>query len=67
MIAKPQVVVPPIPPLTSDLPLELPFISKSLFRSRLAVAGLACAVTVNLVWIGFLGYGFFKLAERAFL
>ena len=68
MIAKPQVVVTPIPPLTSDLPLELPFISKiSLFRSRLAVAGLACAVTVNVVWIGFLGYGFFKLAERAFL
>ena len=21
----------------------------------------------NVVWIGFLGYGFFKLAERAFL
>ena len=62
-------MIAPIPPLTSDLPLELPFIrqSISLFRSRLAVAGLACGVTVNLVWIGFLGYEFFKLAERAFL
>ena len=69
MIAKPQVFVTPSPPLTSDLTLELPFIrqSISLFRPRLAVAELACAVTVNLVWIGFLGYGFFKLAERPFL
>jgi len=44
VIAKPKVFVTPIPPLTSDLPLELPFISQSisLLRSRLAVAGLAC-------------------------
>jgi hypothetical protein len=30
------------------------------------VAGLATAVIVNLVWIGFLGYGLSKLAATAF-
>jgi hypothetical protein len=29
------------------------------------VAGLAAAVVVNLAWMGFLGYGFFKLVEPA--
>ena len=65
MIAKAQVVATPIPLLTSDLPFITQSIS--LFRSRLAVAGLTAAVIVNLVWIGFLGYGFFKLVERSFL
>jgi hypothetical protein len=64
VIAKAQVVATPIAPLTSDLP----FITQSilLFRSRLAAAGLAAAVTVNLFWIAFLGYEFFKLVETAF-
>ena len=30
------------------------------------VAGLATAVILNLVWIGFLGYGLSKLAATAF-
>jgi hypothetical protein len=48
-----------MPPLTSGLP----FISESisLFRRIWPVAGLAAAVIVNVVWMGFLGYGFFKL------
>ena len=53
MIAKAQVVVTPIPPLTSDLP----FITQSitLFGRLWPVAGLAAAVIVNLAWVGFLG------------
>jgi hypothetical protein len=30
------------------------------------VAGLAAAVLANVVWMGFLGYGFFKLVESSF-
>ena len=30
------------------------------------VAGLAAAMIINLAWMGFLGYGFFKLFEPAF-
>jgi hypothetical protein len=33
----------------------------SLFHRVLPVAGLVFAVTVNVAWIGFLGFGFFKL------
>ena len=63
MIAKTQVVVTPIPPLTSDLP----FITQSitLFGRLWPVAGLAAAVS-NLAWVGFLGYGFSKSVETAF-
>jgi hypothetical protein len=65
VIAKVQVVVTPIPPLTSDLPFITQSIS--LFGRLWPVAGLAAAVIVNLVWVGFLGYGFSKLVETAFL
>ena len=64
MIAKAQVVATAMPPLTSDLPF-IPE-SISLFRRLWPVAGLAVAVIVNVVWMGFLGYGFFKLVEPAF-
>jgi hypothetical protein len=33
----------------------------SLFHHILPVAGLVFAVTVNVAWIGFLGFGLFKL------
>ena len=33
----------------------------SLFHRSLPVAGLAFAVIVNVAWIGFLGFGLFKL------
>jgi hypothetical protein len=64
VIAKAQVVAVPIPALTS----ELHFIVQpvSLVHRFWPVAGLATAVIVNLVWIGFLGYGLSKLAETAF-
>jgi hypothetical protein len=38
----------------------------SLFRRIWSVTGLAAAVIANVVRIGFLGYGFFKLVEPAF-
>ena len=33
----------------------------SLFHRLLPVAGLVFAVTVNIAWIGFLGFGLFNL------
>jgi hypothetical protein len=64
VIAKAQVVATTIPSLTSDLP----FIPEpiSLLRRIWPAASLATAVIVNLAWIGFLGYGVFKLVEPAF-
>jgi hypothetical protein len=64
VIAEAQVVATPSPLLTSDLP----FIARpvSLFHRIWPVAGLAIAVGVNLAWMGFLGYGFFKLVEPVF-
>jgi hypothetical protein len=62
--AKAQVVVTSIPLLTSDPPFITQSIS--LFGRVWPVAGLAAAVIVNSVWIGFLGYGFSKLVETAF-
>ena len=64
MIAKADVVATPISPLASDLH----FIPEpiSLFRRIWPVAGLAAAVIVNVVWMGVLGYGFFKLVGTAF-
>ena len=64
MIARAQVVITPIPAITS----ELPFITQSisLFGGIWPVAALAASVIVNLVWIGFLGYEFSKLVETAF-
>jgi hypothetical protein len=64
VIAKAQIAVAPIPHLTSDLP----FIPEpiSLFRRIWPVASLAAAVIVNVIWMGVLGYGFFKLVGPAF-
>jgi hypothetical protein len=64
VIAKAQVAAVPVPALAS----KLRFIAQpvSLVHRFWPLAGLATAVIVNLVWIGFLGYGFSKLAEAAF-
>ena len=63
MIAKAQVVVTQIPPLTSDqLLLSQPI---SVFRRAWPVTVLAAAVIINLAWMGLLGYGVFKLVEPA--
>jgi hypothetical protein len=64
VIAKTQVVEAPILALTSDLPFIIRPIS--LFHRLWPVAGLAAAIIVNLAWMGFLGYGFFKLFDTAF-
>jgi len=66
VIAKAQVVLKPTLPVTSEI--NLPFITQliSLFSRVWPVAGLAAAVTVNLAWIGFLGYEFSKLVDTVF-
>ena len=62
MIAKAQVVV-----TSTLLTSDPPFVTQSIspFGRVWPVAGLAASVIVNLVWIGFLGYGFSKLVETA--
>jgi hypothetical protein len=64
VIAKAEVVVMPIPPLT----LDLPFVTQpiSLFHRIWPLAGLVAAIIVNLAWVGFLGYGLFKLVKPEF-
>jgi hypothetical protein len=64
VIATAQAVQTPTPPSTSDL-LLIPQ-PMSLFHRAWPVAVLAAAVIVNLAWMGFLGYGFFKLVGPAF-
>ena len=39
----------------------------SRFRRIWPVAGLGFALIVNVAWMGFLGFGLFKLIEAAFL
>jgi hypothetical protein len=65
VIAEAQVVPTPTPLLTSDLPFIITR-PVSLFHRIWPVASLAAAVIVNLAWMGFLGYGFFKLVEPVF-
>ena len=64
VIAKVELVVTPIPPLT----LDLPFVTQpiSLFHRIWPVAGLIVAIIVNLAWMSFLGYGLFKLVKPEF-
>jgi hypothetical protein len=64
VIAKAQVVAAPTLPLTS----ASPFIAQpiSVFHRVWPVASLATALIVNVAWMSFLGYGFFKLVESAF-
>jgi hypothetical protein len=64
VIAKAQVVVTPVPSLTANSFSIIQPISP--FHRIWPVAVLAAAVIVNLAWVGFLGYGFFKLVEPAF-
>jgi hypothetical protein len=64
VIAEAEVVVTPIPPLTSDLPFVTQPIS--LFRRIWPVAGLVAAIIANLAWMAFLGHGLFKLVEPEF-
>jgi hypothetical protein len=60
VIAEAQVVATPTPLLTSDLFITRPV---SLFHHIWPVAALATAMMVNLAWMGFLGYGLFKLVK----
>jgi hypothetical protein len=64
VISKAVVVATAISPLASDLS----FIPEpmSLFRRIWPVAGLLAAIVVNVAWMGFLGYGFFKLVGTVF-
>jgi hypothetical protein len=64
VIAKAEVIVTPIQPLTSDFP----FITQpiSLFHRIWPVGGLIAAVIVNLAWMIFLGYGLFKIVKPEF-
>jgi hypothetical protein len=64
VFAEAQVVATPVPPLTSERPLIAEPISR--FHRIWPLAGLAAAMMVNLAWMGFLGYGFFKLVEPVF-
>jgi hypothetical protein len=52
----------------SSLMSDLPCIAQPtpLFHRIWPVAGLVAAVVVNVAWMGFLGYGFFKLIGPAF-
>jgi len=58
------------PGLTLVSPVALPRRAStravSRFRRIWPVAGLGFAVIVNVAWIGFLGFEFFKLIEAAF-
>jgi hypothetical protein len=64
VVAKRVVVATAVRPLASDLPI----ISQpvSFFGSIWPVAGLVAAIVINVAWMGFLGYGFFKLVGPAF-
>ena len=64
VFAKAEVVAMPMPRVASHLPLIPEPIS--LFHRIWPVAGLAATVIVNVAWMGFLGYGFFKLVGPAF-
>jgi hypothetical protein len=61
---KAQVVAMPPLILTSDLPIVAQ--SMSFFSRVWPVAGLAAVMIVNFAWMGFLGYGVFKLIKQAF-
>jgi hypothetical protein len=57
--------------LTSVLPVATapPLVAGAVSRFHRVwpVAALALAVIINMAWIGFLGFEFFKLIEPAFL
>ena len=60
-----RALVAPALSLTSNLPVI--FTRKISFFHRLWPAGsLVVAVIVNVIWLGFLGYWFFKLFAPAF-
>jgi uncharacterized membrane protein YGL010W len=61
---KAQVVA--MPPLISTSKLPIVAQSISFFSRVWPVAGLAAAMIVNFAWMGFLGYGVFKLVKPAF-
>jgi hypothetical protein len=64
MSSKTQALVVPAPPLTSNLPVIARQIS---FSQRLwPVVALIIAATVNVTWMGFLGYWLLKLVGPAF-
>jgi hypothetical protein len=58
------VVATAVRPLASDLPIIPEPIS--FFGRIWPVVGLVAAIVVNVAWMGFLGYGFFKLVGPAF-
>jgi hypothetical protein len=60
-----RVLVAPALPLTSNLPVIITR-KISFFHRVWPAGGLVIAATVNVIWMGFLGYWFFKLVEPAF-
>ena len=52
---------------TQDQVAKTPLISNSFLHRSWPMAGLIIAVVVNLAWMGFLGYGLFRLFETTFL
>jgi hypothetical protein len=65
MSGETRVFAAPAPPARSDLPVT---ISREIsFLHRVWPAGgLVIAAIVNVIWMGFLGYWFFKLFAPAF-
>ena len=64
MSGEARVLVAPALPLASNLPVIARQIS--LFHRLWPVGGLVIAAIVNVTWVGFLGYWFFKLVKPAF-
>ena len=60
-----EVVLAPVLPLLPAQPLIKPVISR--FQRGWPVAALGFAVLVTVAWMGFLGFGLFKLFEPVFL
>jgi hypothetical protein len=52
---------------TQDQVAKTPLISNSFLHHSWPMAGLIIAVVVNLAWMGFLGYGLFRLFQTTFL
>ncbi len=53
--------------IAQDQVVATPEISNSLFHRSWPLAGLVTAMLVSLAWMGFLGYGLFRLFGPAFL
>jgi hypothetical protein len=65
MSVETRVLVASASPLTSNLPIIITR-NISFYHRIWPVGGLVIAAIVNVSWMGFLGYWFFKLVEPAF-